>query len=177
MRQTITLAHLALASVAVAILALPVAAAAQEAPKAVASFVDGSGNDAGTATLVQTPSGVLITLEVQGLPAGQWLAFHVHETGTCDAATGHESAGGHFNPTGKEHGYLAADGPHAGDMPNQYVGADGALRSQVHNPAVTLEPGETSIRGRALMIHAKPDDYESQPTGDAGERLACAVIE
>ena len=86
-------------------------------------------------------------------------------------------AGGHFNPGSKEHGYDAANGPHAGDMPNQYVAADGTLRAEVLNPEVTLADGEAGIRGRALMIHAGADDYRSQPSGDAGERLACAVIE
>lgn len=93
------------------------------------------------------------------------------------AATGHESAGGHFNPGSSEHGYDVANGPHAGDMPNQYVPADGTLRAEVFNHAVTLADGETGIRGRALMVHAGADDYSSQPSGDAGDRLACAVIE
>jgi len=140
-------------------------------------FVNGEGQDNGTAELTATPTGVLMQLEISGLPAGQWVAFHVHETGSCDHTTGHDSAGGHFNPTGKEHGYLAKSGPHAGDMPNQYVGADGILRAQVFNGGVTLDKGERGIMGRALMIHAKADDYQTQPTGDAGARLACGVIE
>lgn len=140
-------------------------------------FVNGEGRDNGTAELTATPTGVLIELEVSGLPAGQWVAFHVHETGSCDHTTGHDSAGGHFNPTAKEHGYLAKGGPHAGDMPNQYVGADGILRAQVFNPSVTLDKGERGIVGRALMIHAKADDYQTQPSGAAGARLACGVIE
>ncbi len=87
------------------------------------------------------------------------------------------SAGEHFNPTNAEHGYLAAKGPHAGDMPNQHVGADGVLRAQVFNSMVQLDGGEAAIRGRALMIHGGQDDYKSQPSGDAGKREACAVIE
>lgn len=141
-----------------------------------AEFVDGSGAAVGKGTITPTPTGVLFAVEVSGLPASQWVAFHVHETGTCDPATHHNSAGGHFNPTGAEHGYRAAKGPHAGDMPNQWVGTDGVLRAQVFNTAVTLDPGERSIRGRALMIHAKGDDYNSQPSGNAGDRLACAPI-
>jgi len=142
-----------------------------------AKFVGAKGEDTGKASLSTTPSGVLINVEIKGLPASQWVAFHVHETGSCDAASHHESAGGHFNPGGKEHGYEAANGPHAGDMPNQYVGADGVLRAQVINDAVTLDKGETGIVGRALMVHAKPDDYKTQPSGAAGDRLACGVIE
>lgn len=155
-------------------------AADQVAPASAtgtAKFVGAKGEDAGTADLSTTPSGVLINVEIKGLPASQWVAFHVHETGTCDAASHHESAGGHFNPDGKEHGYQAANGPHAGDMPNQYVGTDGVLRAQVINDAVTLDKGEAGIVGRALMVHAKPDDYKTQPSGAAGDRLACGVIE
>lgn len=140
-------------------------------------FVNGEGQDNGTAELTATPAGVLIKLEITGLPAGEWVGFHVHETGSCDHTTGHDSAGGHFNPTSREHGYLAAKGPHVGDMPNQYVAADGVLRGQVLNSAITLDKGEKGVLGRALMIHANPDDYQTQPTGGAGARLACGVIE
>lgn len=148
-----------------------------EGGSAKAAFVDASGRDAGTATLTQTARGVLIELDLSGLPAGRWVAFHVHETGRCDHATGHDTAGGHFNPTNAAHGYGTAGGPHAGDMPNQMVGPDGTLKAQVFNPMVTLDGGDTAIRGRALMIHAGPDDYESQPAGNAGKRRACGVIE
>ncbi|RWB51868.1 MAG: superoxide dismutase family protein, partial [Mesorhizobium sp.] len=121
--------------------------------------------------------GVLIALEITGLPAGEWVAFHVHETGKCDHQTGHASAGGHFNPTNAEHGYLTGKGPHAGDMPNQRVGPDGVLRAQAFNSVVKLDGGDTAIRGKVLMIHGGQDDYKSQPAGDAGNRQACAVIE
>jgi len=97
--------------------------------------------------------------------------------GFLDHTGGHESAGGHFNPGGKEHGFNAPNGPHAGDMPNQYVGSDGTLRAQVLNTFVSLAEGENSVKGRALMVHGGADDYESQPSGKAGERLACAVVE
>lgn len=161
---------------------IPSAAALAQEPaeataEATASFVNMEGEENGTATLTGTDDGVLIELEVSGLPASQWVAFHVHETGTCDASTGHESAGGHFNPTDAEHGCKPANGPHAGDMPNQYVGADGVLHAQVFNSMVTLDDGDNAIRGKALMIHGGEDDYESQPSGDAGNRQACAVIE
>lgn len=152
-------------------------AVAQNGQTYAAQFVDAQGRNNGSAELFSTPAGVLIRLEVSGLPTGEWVALHVHETGSCDHTTGHESAGGHFNPTSKEHGYLVENGPHAGDMPNQYVPADGTLRAEVLNGSLTLDQGEAGIVGRALMIHAKPDDYESQPSGDAGDRMACAVIE
>lgn len=144
---------------------------------ASATFVDAEGQEVGGANLTGTDNGVLIELELAGLPADQWVAFHVHETGSCDHETDHESAGEHFNPGGVEHGYLSASGPHAGDMPNQYVDAEGNLRAHVFNSMVTLDEGEGSILGRSLMIHADGDDYQSQPSGEAGDRIACAVIE
>jgi superoxide dismutase, Cu-Zn family len=149
----------------------------QDNPTAKAEFANLAGAKIGTAILTETSHGVLIDLEVTGLPAGQWVAFHVHETGKCDHQTAHESAGGHLNPTNAQHGYLAEKGPHAGDMPNQHVGADGVLRTQVFNSMVRLDGGEAAIRGRALMIHGGQDDYMSQPSGAAGKREACAVIE
>ncbi|MVA82551.1 superoxide dismutase family protein [Agrobacterium vitis] len=162
----------------IAVLALGGTANAQGAATGSASFVNAGGQANGNAELAgMAAGGVLIKLEVTGLPAGQWVAVHVHETGSCDHTMKHESAGGHFNPGSKEHGYKAANGPHAGDMPNQYVGSDGVLRAEIFNHIVLLDDGETGIKGRALMVHAKADDYESQPSGDAGERLACAVIE
>lgn len=165
-------------TITVATLALVGNAVAQDAMTATAGFVDPEGQANGNAEVTGTEAGgVLIKLEISGLPASQWVAFHVHETGSCDPATNHESAGGHFNPGSKDHGYKANNGPHAGDMPNQYVGADGVLRAEVFNHMVTLDDGETGIKGRALMVHAKGDDYETQPSGDAGDRLACAVIE
>ncbi|MFN7024011.1 MAG: superoxide dismutase family protein [Pseudorhizobium sp.] len=152
-------------------------AMAQETKGATASLVGVDGAKNGSATLTETPAGVLIELEVTGLPADRWVAVHFHETGTCDHSTDHESAGGHFNPTGKEHGFEAANGSHAGDMPNQYVAADGVLRAQVLNTFVTLDDADNGIKGRALMVHGGADDYVSQPSGDAGERLACGAIE
>ncbi|MDQ0319718.1 Cu-Zn family superoxide dismutase [Pararhizobium capsulatum DSM 1112] len=152
------------------------AAAQQSSQTAAANFVGKDGKEAGRAALTAGKDGVLIEAEVTGLPPGTWVAFHIHETGECDAAHGHESAGGHFNPGKTEHGFLAANGPHAGDMPNQYVGADGVMRAQVFNSFVQLDDEKIGIRGRALIVHAKSDDNRSQPSGDAGERLACAPI-
>ncbi|MBJ2149800.1 superoxide dismutase family protein [Paracoccus sp. IB05] len=157
-----------------AALALPSTAFAQEAQT---SFVSLDGVETGTATLTETRGGVLIDLELGGLPANAWLGFHIHETGSCDPHSGHDSAGGHFNPGNVEHGVLSETGPHAGDMPNIHSDADGFARVQVLNPNVTLGEGNNSIRGRALMVHAGADDHRSQPTGNAGDRLACAVID
>ena len=154
------------------------AAWSQDQATASVGFVDAEGQSNGTAEISATASGgVLVRMEVTGLPAGEWVAVHFHETGTCDHTTKHESAGGHFNPGSKEHGFNAASGPHAGDMPNQYVGSDGTVRAEIFNSMVTLDDGESSVKGRALMVHAKADDYKSQPSGNAGDRLACGAIQ
>jgi Cu-Zn family superoxide dismutase len=166
-----------LTALTAALIAVPGLALSQEAQKGKANFVGEDGKEIGTAELTGTKSGVLISIEIKGLPADKWVAFHVHQTGSCDAMTHYESAGGHFNPTNATHGYLSENGPHAGDMPNQYVPADGTLRAQVFDSAVTLGDGDNGIKGKALMIHANPDDYSGQPAGNAGKRLACAVIE
>lgn len=150
-------------------------AGAADSQTATAVFVGPDGKDVGKATLTDTRTGVLIDVQVGGLPANKWVAFHIHENGKCDAEHGHESAGGHFNPDKAEHGLLAAKGPHAGDLPNQYVGPDGIMRAQVFDSMVKLD-GKEAIRGRSLIIHENFDDYRGQPAGGAGKRLACAVI-
>lgn len=156
-----------------------IASLAQTPQEAVAVFVDPQGQEIGKAVLTQTAGGVLIELDVMGVPAGEH-GIHIHETGACNAADGFKSAGGHFEPGEHQHGYRAASGPHAGDMPNQFVGTDGKLRAHVLNPSVTLADGPASLwdaDGSALVVHAGPDDYTSQPAGNAGDRIACAVIE
>lgn len=161
-------------------LVLSVPVLAQDgAMTATAEFAGKDAKTSGRALLTEGSDGVLIEAEIAGLPAGTWVAFHVHENGTCDAAGGYESAGEHFNEeddADDEHGFLAANGPHDGDMPNQYVGADGVLRAHVYNTSVSLNDDDDRIRGRSLLIHAKPDDYRSQPSGGAADRIACAVI-
>ena len=152
------------------------AAAQQASDTARADFVDKTGKETGRAQITAGTEGVLFEVEISGLPPRKWVALHVHETGTCDPATGHDSAGGHFNPDNKKHGFVSADGPHAGDLPNQFVADDGILRAQVYSTLVRLDQGERGIRGRALIVHANSDDYRTDPAGGAGERLACGVI-
>jgi Cu-Zn family superoxide dismutase len=158
--------------------AFVVPASAQQPQTASASFINAQGDEIGSATLTETPSGVLIALDVRGLPTGEH-AFHVHEKGVCNPADKFMSAGGHFNVHDKKHGYLAEGGPHPGDMPNLVVSTNGNLRANVLNTAVTLSSREGSLfgpNGAALVIHDRLDDYKSQPAGNAGDRIACAVI-
>lgn len=143
-----------------------------------AVFMNTEGESIGTATLIETPNGVLIRAELTNLPAGPH-GFHIHETGACDAEGGFQSAGGHYNPTGAEHGYMVEGGPHAGDMPNQTVGDDGELRAEVFNTMISFN-GENPLfddDGSALVVHATADDYMAQPAGAAGDRIACGVIQ
>jgi Cu-Zn family superoxide dismutase len=159
-----------------AVLAAP--AIAQEPPKATVNFINAQGNETGTATLTETPNGVLIHLDLRGLPTGAH-GFHIHEKGVCDPAVNFASAGGHFNPTGKKHGYMVLGGVHAGDMPNQYVGLDGRLRADIINPNVTLTDRGGTLFGKdgtSIVLHDQPDDYTSQPSGNSGARIVCGVI-
>ncbi|WP_420393685.1 superoxide dismutase family protein [Acuticoccus sp.] len=156
---------------------LAASAAHAQGTTATASFIDADGETIGTATLTETPNGVLIEVDVEGIEAGEH-GFHVHETGECDPATGFDSAGGHY-AAGMEHGFLVEGGPHPGDMANVFVGEDGTLRHEVVNDRVSIEGGDNPLMdddGSALMIHSGADDYTTQPDGAAGGRVACAVI-
>jgi Cu-Zn family superoxide dismutase len=147
------------------------------AQTATASMKNSQGQDIGIVNLIQTPDGVLLSLSVKGLPAGEH-AFHVHAVGKCEPPF--TTAGGHFNPGGKKHGIMAAEGHHAGDMPNLHIPANGELAVEVVNTAITLDKGKPNsvfdADGSAIVIHAGKDDYKTDPTGDAGGRIACGVI-
>jgi superoxide dismutase, Cu-Zn family len=156
-----------------ALAAAPSQAGAQDA---TAELIDTKSTPVGTAQLNQLEQGVQILIAISGLPAGEH-ALHIHETGECEPPF--ESAGDHFNPTDAEHGWDSSEGPHAGDLPNIYVG-EGELQVEFLTDKVTLEDGETSLfddDGSAIVIHQGLDDYHSQPSGDAGDRVACGVIE
>lgn len=119
--------------------------------------------------------GVHFTGEIGGLTRNATHAIHVHETGDCSAADG-SSAGGHFNPAAAAHGKVGAGVHHAGDMDNIVADARGVARVNVHASGVTLGGGAKNIVGRAVVVHAAPDDYRSQPAGNAGTRVACGII-
>lgn len=143
-----------------------------------ADLIDTTGTRIGTAAFVETPNSVLIQLRVDRIPAGGY-ALHIHETGRCDLPS-FESAGGHHNPTGTRHGDLNPAGPHAGDLPNIFAASDGPLQVDLLTDRVTLGPGGTGLfpeGGTALVIHAGVDDYLTDPSGNAGSRIACGVIE
>ncbi|MFB3921858.1 MAG: superoxide dismutase family protein [Terriglobia bacterium] len=152
--------------------------AAAKKPAAKADLFDAKGNKVATATLKQAKGGVQIALRSTGLPEGIH-AFHIHAVGKCDAP-GFTTAGGHFNPEHKKHGLKNPEGPHAGDMPNITVNAKGVGKAKVVNSRVTLGEGENSLfheGGTALVIHAKADDDMTDPAGNAGDRIACGLIE
>lgn len=168
-----------LAALSLALLCASAAVLAQTPRSAVATFHNLQGQEIGSAILTQTVAGVLIEIELSNVAEGKH-GFHIHETGACDAANGFKAAGGHFEPSQHQHGYVAAGGPHAGDMPNQFAEDDGTLRANVLNPNITLSDGPASLfdaDGSTIVVHAGSDDYRSQPAGNSGDRIACAVIE
>lgn len=156
----------------------PEAAAPAEDHNAVVNLASASGSLVSGKLQVMTmgPNAVHIMGEVGGLTPNSEHGFHVHETGDCSAADA-SSAGGHFNPSGSPHGRMDVGAHHAGDIDNIVAGADGVARVNMHVPGLTLGGGAaTDIAGRAIIVHADPDDYTSQPSGNAGKRLACGII-
>lgn len=128
----------------------------------------------GTATFAERAGKVRVSAEVSGLSPGQEHGFHIHDKGDCSSGDG-MSAGGHFNPTANPHG--PQDAPHhGGDMPSLVADANGRATASFVLEGITVAPGPNSIAGRGLIVHKDPDDYRTQPTGNAGARLACAVI-
>ena len=138
---------------------------------------DAKGNSVGMAMISPARGGgVSIALDLKGLPPGGH-AVHFHAVPKCEAPL--TSAGGHFNPANKKHGMQNPDGPHAGDLNNVTVDADGTAKTTLVNPNVTMGSEPNSIYangGTALMIHAAADDMKTDPAGNAGDRIACGAI-
>lgn len=147
-------------------------------PGATAELKNREGQTIGRARLTATPNGVLVRVNLDKASAGEH-AFHIHQTGKCEAPA-FTSAGGHFNPGNKAHGFMDAKGPHAGDLPNIHVGTGGSLAFEYLAHGVTLgsdAKGLLDADGAAIVIHAKPDDYRTDPAGAAGDRIACGVVQ
>ena len=143
------------------------------------TMYDTDEEEIGTATFSEADDGLTIALEAEGLEPGMH-GMHIHNAGMCEGPD-FSSAGDHFNPTDASHGFDHEDGPHAGDLENIEVGEDGTVSTEVQAENVTIldEEVDTSLltaEGTALIIHSGEDDYESQPSGDAGDPVACGVI-
>ena len=153
----------------------PVAPPSGDLPAAVA-LRDPGGRLLANAT-VDEAAGLRVRVEAAGLVAGTY-AVHLHQAGRC-APPAFDSAGPHWNPAGRQHGRLNPLGPHLGDLPNLNVGADGAGTVEFTIPGASLSRGDHALAdrdGAALVVHAGPDDYRTDPSGNSGARLACGVV-
>ncbi len=146
-------------------------------PQATADLKNARGEAVGTASLWEDANGVRIITQVRGIPPGKH-GFHLHAVGKCDPPE-FTTASAHFNPGRKRHGLKSAQGPHAGDLPNLEVAADGSGKLEYVTKLVTLGSGPASLfdaDGTALVIHANPDDDVTDPTGNSGGRIACGTL-
>ena len=153
-----------------------VIAASPVAATARADLRNLQGALVGTATLQQTPHGVLVTADIANLPPGTH-AIHFHAVGSCEPPF--TSAGGHFNPSDRQHGFRNEMGAHSGDLPNIHVPSSGATRVDHVSRDVTLGSTGTGLfdtDGTAIVIHALADDYRTDPSGASGDRIACGVV-
>lgn len=147
--------------------------ASSEGAGAVADLTTANGQAVGRATAMAASDGIRVSVEGRNMPPGPHGA-HVHTIGRCDAPA-FESAGGHWNPGGQQHGSQNPAGPHAGDMPNIEVASDGNGALSFTLPGGTME-GLLDADGSAMMIHAGPDDMRTDPAGNSGGRIACGVF-
>ena len=141
------------------------------------NFNGGDGALLGTVTVSEDPAGLVMNISAVGMPAGVH-GIHLHEKGLCDGPK-FESAGGHWNPAAKKHGRDNPAGAHAGDLANLTVAADGTATVSIPVAGAMMASGPMMLAdadGTALVIHAKADDYKTDPSGASGDRVACAVI-
>ncbi|GAB4399352.1 MAG: hypothetical protein OHK0048_12650 [Rhodoferax sp.] len=152
-------------------------ASAANAPSASAKLSPTRGHLAsGTVRLTQEAQGVRVSGKITGLKPGGEHGFHVHERGDCSSGDG-MSAGGHFNPDGSAHGAMHHAMHHAGDLQSLKADASGTAQFDFVASKLSLRDGPANVRGRGLIVHLDPDDFKTQPTGNSGPRIACAVIE
>ena len=158
----------------VAVIAPPIAPAADMAG---ADIVNTDGAVIGKATFEQTPTGVLMSVDVAGLPPGAH-GIHLHATGAC--APNFKAATGHVNPGKVKHGLRNPDGPDNGDLPNLFAAADGSAKAEFFTTRVSVAGGDMPALldedGSAVIIHDMPDDHMAQPIGGAGGRIGCGII-
>jgi superoxide dismutase, Cu-Zn family len=147
--------------------------AAPDVPVSTANLVSSSDAVLGTVRVFSEPTGVMLRIDAAGVPAGQH-GVHVHTTGRCDPP-GFTSAGPHWNPTERKHGHRNPAGFHMGDLGNLGVGADGRLIAGLLVPQATIDALRDGD-GAALVLHAKADDEVTDPSGNSGDRIACAVL-
>ncbi|MDQ3060505.1 MAG: superoxide dismutase family protein [Pseudomonadota bacterium] len=158
------------------LLALTACATPDSGPGAVAQLQSTRGNTAtGSVSFTHSGGKVKVSGVVSGLKANAEHGFHLHDKGDCSSGDG-MSAGGHFNPGSQPHGSHAALAHHAGDLPSLKSDASGVATFSFESSALSVGTGINDIVGRALIVHRDPDDFTTQPTGNAGPRLACAVI-
>ncbi len=152
------------------------ACATPTGPSASAQLQPTRGNStSGEVRFVQHSDKVRVSGEVRGLKPGAEHGFHVHEKGDCSSGDG-MSTGGHYNPSGRKHGAHGLGEHHAGDLPSLKADTQGVARFSFESTSISVGSGQADIVGRGLIVHRDPDDYTTQPTGNAGPRLACAVI-
>jgi Cu-Zn family superoxide dismutase len=164
------------ACIAACIAATLAGCATPTGPSATAQLKPTVGNTtAGTVRFRQAGDKVQVSGEITGLAPGREHGFHVHEKGDC-SSPGAESAGGHFNPAGGAHGMHGMGAHHAGDLPSLRADAAGLARFSFETTALGVGSGAADVVGRGLIVHRDPDDFKTQPTGNSGPRLACAVI-